>query len=377
LDPVETSEEYETAWREERPKVEENAAAEARQVMAVGGLYVVGTERHESRRIDNQLRGRSGRQGDPGETRFYLSLGDELMRRFSDVNLEKLLTRLKMPDDEPIQAGVVTRAIQSAQTRVEQQNFDLRKNVLDYDEVLNQQRTVIYAARQRVLQGDNLREQVLLMIRDVITAYVAGATAERRPRHWDLDALWAAVGTLYPVGIEHTSVIPRHAKPKAARLLRKRLLDALIADARTAFARREAEVEAVGGQGAMRELERDVILDAIDRKWREHLYEMDYLKEGIGLRAMAERDPVVEYRREGYDMFVAMLGGLKEDCVGALFHAKVRAVALPPDQSAEPPVPKAEPASDAAEPSESGRASPLVGAAGLATAPARHPRHAK
>ena len=315
LDPVTTADEYETAWREERPKVKAEAAKEGREVTALGGLYVLGTERHESRRIDNQLRGRCGRQGDPGETRFYLSLGDDLMRRFSDLNLQKLLTRLKMPDDEPIRAKVVTRAIKSAQTQVEQQNFETRKNVLKYDEVMNEQRKVIYAARRRILDGENLKEQALQMVRDVIAAYVDGATAERNAKKWDLDALWKALGELYPVGIQHKSL----TQP----LTRKKLLRALITDAERAFANRETEIEERVGEGVIRQLERNVILEVIDRKWREHLYEMDYLKEGIGLRALAQRDPVVEYQLEGYDMFVRLLESVKEECVRSLFYAAI------------------------------------------------------
>ena len=206
LDPVETPDEYEAAWHEELPKVKEEAGTEATEVIEAGGLYVLGTERHESRRIDNQLRGRSGRQGDPGESRFYLSLGDELMRRFNGAALETLLTRLNLPDDVPIEAKMVTRAIKSAQTQVEQQNFEVRKNVLKYDEVMNQQRKVIYAERRRILEGENLQQQAPDMLVDVITAYVNGATAEGYAEDWDLDALWTALKTLYPVGISHETL---------------------------------------------------------------------------------------------------------------------------------------------------------------------------
>ncbi len=203
LDPVETPDEYEAAWHEELPLVKAEAAEESKEVIEAGGLYVLGTERHESRRIDNQLRGRSGRQGDPGESRFYLSLGDELMRRFNGAALESLLTRLNLPDDVPIEAKMVTRAIKSAQTQVEQQNFEMRKNVLKYDEVMNQQRKVIYAERRRILEGENLQEQAKEMLTDVITAYVDGATSDGYAEDWDLGALWSALKTLYPVGISH------------------------------------------------------------------------------------------------------------------------------------------------------------------------------
>jgi preprotein translocase subunit SecA len=326
LDPVETPDEYETAWHEELPIVKDEAAAEAKEVIEAGGLYVLGTERHESRRIDNQLRGRSGRQGDPGESRFYLSLGDELMRRFNGAALETLLTRLNLPDDVPIEAGMVTRAIKSAQTQVEQQNFEVRKNVLKYDEVMNQQRKVIYAERRRILEGENLQEQAHDMLVDVITAYVNGATAEGYAEDWDLEKLWEALKTLYPVGLDHSTLIDSEAVGEPGELTREELLDALIADADRAYAAREAELEELAGEGAMRQLERNVLLNVIDRKWREHLYEMDYLKEGIGLRAMAQRDPLVEYQREGFDMFTGMLDGLKEESVGFLFNVAVEAV---------------------------------------------------
>lgn len=329
LDPIETEEDYEKAWHEMLPQVKAEAAEEAEDVIAVGGLYVLGTERHESRRIDNQLRGRSGRQGDPGESRFYLSLGDELMRRFNGATLEALLTRLNLPDDVPIEAKMVTRAIKSAQTQVEQQNFEVRKNVLKYDEVMNQQRKVIYTERRRILEGENLADQAHNMLVDVITAYVDGATAEGYSEDWDLEQLWTALKQLYPVGIDHHDLIDSDAVGEPGELTREELLDALIKDAERAYAVREKELESIAGEGAMRQLERNVLLNVVDRKWREHLYEMDYLKEGIGLRAMAQRDPLVEYQREGYDMFIGMLDGMKEESVGFLFNVAVEAAPTP------------------------------------------------
>ena len=329
LDPVETPEEYEAGWDEVLEKIKAEVEEEAEQVREAGGLYVLGTERHESRRIDNQLRGRSGRQGDPGESRFYLSLGDELMRRFNGETLESLLNRLNLPDDVPIEAKMVSRAIKSAQTQVEQQNFEVRKNVLKYDEVMNQQRKVIYAERKRILEGENLAEQAHDMLVDVITAYVNGATAEGYSEDWDLGQLWEALGTLYPVGIDHHDLMGSDEIGEPGELTREELLDALVEDAEAAYARREAEITSLAGEGAMRQLERNVLLNVIDRKWREHLYEMDYLKEGIGLRAMAQRDPLVEYQREGYDMFTAMLDGLKEESVGFLFNVAVEAAPAP------------------------------------------------
>ncbi len=340
LDPVETPEDYEAAWDDVLARVKAEAEAEATEVCEVGGLYVLGTERHESRRIDNQLRGRSGRQGDPGESRFYLSLGDELMRRFNGATLESLLTRLNLPEDVPIEAKMVTRAIKSAQTQVEQQNFEVRKNVLKYDEVMNQQRKVVYAERRLILEGESVQEQARQMVEDVVTAYVDGATAEGYSEDWDLGALWDALKLLYPVGIDHHDLIDSGAVGEPGELTREELRDALLEDARAAYAAREAELTAIGGEGAMRQLERSVLLTTIDRKWREHLYEMDYLKEGIGLRAMAQRDPLVEYQREGYDMFTGMLDGLKEESVGLLFNAQVQATPTPASQvgaTAAPP----------------------------------------
>jgi preprotein translocase subunit SecA len=336
LDPVETPDEYEAAWHEELPKVKAQVAEEAELVRDVGGLYVLGTERHESRRIDNQLRGRSGRQGDPGESRFYLSLGDELMRRFNGATLEALLTRLNLPDDVPIEAKMVTRAIKSAQTQVEQQNFEIRKNVLKYDEVMNQQRMVIYDERRRILDGEDMQDQSHDMVVDVVTAYVDGATAEGYSEDWDLEQLWGALRTLYPVGLDHHDLLHTEEVGEPGDLTREELLDALIGDAETAYAKREADIEAIAGPGAMRQLERNVLLNVLDRKWREHLYEMDYLKEGIGLRAMAQRDPLVEYQREGYDMFTGMLDAIKEESVGFLFNVQVEGAPQAPAVAAQP-----------------------------------------
>jgi preprotein translocase subunit SecA len=337
LDPVETPEQYEAAWEAAVNEARGEVRAEAREVVAAGGLYVLGTERHESRRIDNQLRGRSGRQGDPGESRFYLSLRDELMVRFNGPMVESIMTRLRMEDDIPIEAKMVSRAIQSAQTQVEQQNFEIRKNVLKYDEVMDLQRKVIYAERRRVLEGEDLREQIEHMMTDVITAYVDGATENGYAEDWDLDKLWTALKTLYPVGIKHEDL-----GDDAGDLTREVLLAAVLDDARGAYDRREAVIEQAAGPGAMRELERRVVLSVLDRKWREHLYEMDYLKEGIGLRAMAQRDPLVEYKREGFEMFNALLEALKEESVGYLFNVQVQVaepVAADPAQAPAPVAP--------------------------------------
>jgi preprotein translocase subunit SecA len=322
LDPLEDSEEYELAWPRTVEQIQAQVAAEHDEVKELGGLYVIGTERHESRRIDNQLRGRSGRQGDPGESRFYLSLEDELMRLFKSDWVDWVLTTLKVPDDVPIENKRVTGAIASAQAQVEAQNFDSRKNVLKYDDVMNRQRQVIYAERRAVLEGADLRDQVRGMVDDVLTGYVLGAT-EGAPDEWDLEALGAALKTLYPMSLS----LHRIEEEAGGRdgISREQLVEDLKADAQDAYARREAQF----GEEVMRELERRVLLSVLDRKWREHLYEMDYLREGIGLRAYSQRDPLVEYQREGFDMFAAMMDGIKEESVGFLFNLEVQVEEAP------------------------------------------------
>jgi preprotein translocase subunit SecA len=320
LSPAETPEEYEAAWDDALSTAKAQVKAEHEQVVEAGGLYVLGTERHESRRIDNQLRGRSGRQGDPGESRFYLSLGDDLMRRFNGPMLESMMNTLRVPDDQPIESKMVSRAIKSAQTQVEQQNFEVRKDVLKYDEVLNRQRTVIYDERRRVLEGADLHEQLRSMVDDVVAAYVDGATETGFAEDWDLEQLWTGLKALYPVGVTVEDVIDRLAGGEQSELSAEQLKTELLEDVHRAYEAREAAL----GSEVMRELERRVLLSVMDRKWREHLYEMDYLRAGIHLRAMANRDPVVEYQREGYDMFNAMLDGIKEESVGFLFNLEVK-----------------------------------------------------
>ena len=325
LTPDETPEEYEAAWPDALDKAKAEVAREHEEVVDLGGLYVLGTERHESRRIDNQLRGRSGRQGDPGESRFYLSLGDDLMVRFNGERVAAIMNMLRLPEDTPIENKMVSRSIQSAQTQVEQQNFEIRKNVLKYDEVLNKQRTVIYDERRRVLEGADLSDQIRPMIDDVVTSYVEGATASGYAEEWDLEQLWTALKTLYPVSLTIDEAIEQ-AGGRKADLTREYLVEELVADAQSAYDQRE---EDLGGE-VMRELERRVMLSVVDRKWREHLYEMDYLQEGIGLRAMAQRDPLVEYQREGFDMFSAMMDAIKEETVGFLFNLEVQVEAPAP-----------------------------------------------
>ena len=317
LDPVEHSEEYEAAWPRMVEQIKGTVAAEHDEVRELGGLYVVGTERHESRRIDNQLRGRSGRQGDPGESRFYLSLEDELMRLFKSDWVDRVLQVLRIPDDVPIENKRVTGAIANAQGQVESQNFESRKNVLKYDDVMNRQREVIYGERRRVLEGADLQEQIRTFIDDVVTGYVAGAT-EGFAEEWDLEGLWTGLRQLFPVSLSLETLEKEHGG--RVNIDREDLIEALKQDAHDAYDRREAEM----GEEIIRELERRVILSVLDRKWREHLYEMDYLREGIYLRAYSQRDPLVEYQREGFDMFAAMMDGIKEESVGFLFNLEVQ-----------------------------------------------------
>ena len=331
LSPVETPEDYEAAWPEAVAKAKRAVAEEHEEVVEAGGLYVLGTERHESRRIDNQLRGRSGRQGDPGASRFYLSLEDDLMRLFNSERVGAIMERLSIPADVPVESKVVTRAIRSAQTQVEQQNFEIRKDVLKYDDVMNRQRVVIYGERRRVLEGADLHEQIREMVDEVVAGYVAGETSDGYPEEWDLDKLWQAFRQLFPIGISVDDVIEDVGGERAG-LSGEFIAEAVITDAQAAYERREEEF----GSEVMRELERRVVLSVLDRKWREHLYEMDYLREGVGLRAYGQRDPLVEYQREGYDMFGAMMEGIKEESVGNLFNLQVQVQENPIVEEAAP-----------------------------------------
>ena len=318
ISPVENPEEYEAMWPAE---IERQKAAVSKghdEVVALGGLYVLGTERHESRRIDNQLRGRSGRQGDPGESRFYLSLQDELMRRFNSALVERFLSAAGIPEDTPIESKMVTNAIKSAQTQVESQNFEMRKNVLKYDDVMNRQREVIYRERREVLEGADIKEQVTGFIEDTIRGYVGAATNEGFPEEWDLDQLWTALKATYPISfkVEDIEAEVGGRTGLDTDFLTVKVLDDIFA----AYAKREQDL----GAEVLRELERKILLSVLDRKWREHLYEMDYLQEGIGLRAMAQRDPLVEYQKEGYELFSAMMDAIKEELVGFLFNVEVK-----------------------------------------------------
>ena len=318
LNPVDSPEEYEKAWPAEIEKQKAAVAKEHETVVSLGGLYVLGTERHESRRIDNQLRGRSGRQGDPGESRFYLSLQDDLMRRFNSGLVERFLGAAGMPEETPLESKIVSNAIKSAQTQVESLNFEMRKNVLKYDDVMNKQREVVYSERREVLEGVDIKELVEVSLEETITAYVDSATASGVAEDWDLNTLWTALKVLYPISFTAEELLAEIGG--AVALDSEFLLERILQDSRVAYEKRESELT----PAVMRELERKILLSVLDRKWREHLYEMDYLQEGIGLRAMAQRDPLVEYQKEGYDLFTAMMDAIKEELVGFLFHVEVQ-----------------------------------------------------
>ena len=317
ISPVDNAEAYEAAWPDEIARQQAAVVKGHEEVIALGGLYVLGTERHESRRIDNQLRGRSGRQGDPGESRFYLSLQDELMRRFNSGMVERFLTVAGIPEDEPIESKMVSNAIRSAQTQVEAQNFEMRKNVLKYDDVMNRQRQVVYGERGLVLEGEDIKGQVADFVSETLSAYIGVATSQGYAEDWDLETLWRAIKSIYPISFTADELISSVGSRGA---LDSDFLTAhIIQDCEKAYAAREESL----GVEVMRELERKVLLSVLDRKWREHLYEMDYLQEGIGLRAMAQRDPLVEYQREGYELFSAMMDAIKEEIAGLLFNIEV------------------------------------------------------
>jgi preprotein translocase subunit SecA len=318
LNAEENPVEYEAAWAQTFADIKAEVAIEAEKVLAVGGLYILGTERHESRRIDNQLRGRAGRQGDPGESRFYLSLTDDLMRLFNSGAASALMNRPGIPEDVAIESNLVSRAIASAQSQVEGRNAEIRKDVLKYDDVLNRQREAIYGDRRHILEGDDLATRVDEFLEAAIASIVDSHIVENTGKDWDLDALWAELRQLYPIELQISEVLSEAGSRN--RLTKAWLISEIVSDARLAYIRRTDAI----GEEAMRELERRVVLSVVDRKWRDHLYEMDYLKEGIGLRAMAQRDPLVEYQREGYAMFMQMMGAIREECVGFMFNLEVQ-----------------------------------------------------
>ncbi|WP_303960803.1 preprotein translocase subunit SecA [Rothia mucilaginosa] len=312
LDPNTNSEAYEARWPEVLKACEDAAAEEHEEVTKLGGLYVLGTERHESRRIDNQLRGRSGRQGDPGESRFYLSLTDELMRLFNTGMATRLMAAA--PEDSALDSKIVSRAIATAQSNVEGRNAEQRKNVLKYDDVLNRQREAIYKDRGRILHGDDLKEQISGFVDEVLTTIIDARVAEGHAEDWDFDELWSALKQVYPISIT-VDDLAEDAGDRT-KITRDQIVKEVLADAHLIYEEREKSV----GEESMREIERRVMLSVIGERWPEHLYEMEYLKEGIGLRAMAQRDPLVEYQREGYDMYQSMLGAIREETVTYLFN---------------------------------------------------------
>src|SRR5690625_589191 len=318
LDPFDDEEKYQEAWDAEIEDERERSKRLGDEVREAGGLYVLGTERHESRRIDNQLRGRSGRQGDPGESRFYLSMTDDLLRLFNAGMAQRVMSMSNFPDDMPLEAKMVTKAIERAQATVEERNTQQRKDVLKYDQVMNSQREAIYDDRRHILEGDDLETRVHQFIEDSISDIVDEAYTVGNDQEIDGDQLWQNLRALYPVSLTQDDIedeLGALSSLKPAELKRE-----LISDAQVLYGIREEEL----GEDMLRNLERRVLLESIGQKWQEHLYEMDYLREGVGLRAMAQRDPLVEYQREGHTMFQSMMQAVREDTVYKLFHLKVR-----------------------------------------------------
>ena len=324
LDPKENAEEYREAWPKALQAAEEAVEAEREEVRELGGLYVLGSERHESRRIDNQLRGRSGRQGDPGESRFYLSMEDDLMRLFNSGMAQRIMASGAYPEDMPLENRMVSRSIASAQHQVEARNFEIRKNVLKYDDVMTGQRETIYGERRKVLEGEDMAPQLRSFMESLVTGLVDEAIADKPSvDEWDLPALWENLRGYYPPSVSIEEVQEEHGG--ASSLVRDDLVNELIGDIHAVYADTEDRLnanplaQAQLGDEPMRALERRVVISVVDRLWREHLYEMDYLKEGIGLRAMGQRDPLVEYKDEGAQMFQAMVERIREESVQQVF----------------------------------------------------------
>ena len=317
-----TPEEYERLWPSTLEDIRQQVKDEHEEVVELGGLYVLGTERHESRRIDNQLRGRSGRQGDPGESRFYLSLEDNLMRLFN-TQLVAAVMRNNMPEGEPLEQKSISRGVRNAQKSVEARNYEMRKNVLKYDDVMNKQRTVVYKERMEVLKGADIVADVQEFIKSVINSYIHGATrGTDRVDRWDYEGLWKALKSIIPLDFDTDEIESEVAQLKGDKARRK-LAELIYDKVHSEYEEREALI----GADTMRDIERRVVLATMDRKWREHLYEMDYLKDGIGLRGMGQRDPLVEYQREGYQMYNSMVDSIKEEGIQLLFNLDLEAVA--------------------------------------------------
>jgi preprotein translocase subunit SecA len=285
---------------------------EQKKVLEEGGLHVLGTERHESRRIDNQLRGRSGRQGDPGSSQFYLSLDDDLMRLFGSSRIGSVMERLGLPDDVPINHPLISRSIETAQRQVESQNFEMRKHVLEYDDVMNKQREVIYAQRRRIVTGEDIHDYALELIEEIMRSVVSSYTNEENPYDWDLEGLFTYLNGLYPCTIKKESL-------DLENINKYEIEEDTVEDALKVYAEREKQI----GKEMFREVERQVLLAIIDNHWKDHLYEMDYLREGIGLRAIGQRDPLVEYKNEAFTMFQTMIEGAKEEFTKYIFHVEV------------------------------------------------------
>jgi preprotein translocase subunit SecA len=307
---------YDDRWNEVFPEIEKDIAADREKVLELGGLYICGTERHESRRIDNQLRGRAGRQGDPGESRFFLSAEDDLVRLFAGDRIYRILDRLGPVDEhgqeQPIEHGMLTRQIENAQKKVEEQNFLIRKRVLEYDDVLNQQREVIYKYRREILEGRDMSEPATTELRGVLERQVQEYTPGDFIEEWDFDALFDQVRQIYDPSFGAADIVPEQ-------LDRTELADRLYEDALRSYGEREEEL----GSELMRNLERAVLLQIIDNRWREHLLDMDYLREGIHLRGFAQRDPLVEYKNEGFALFEDLMNSIWEDFAKYIFHIEV------------------------------------------------------
>lgn len=323
LDPKENADEYRAAWPIALEEADAAVQAEREEVRELGGLYVLGSERHESRRIDNQLRGRSGRQGDPGESRFYLSMEDDLMRLFNSGMAQRIMASGAYPEDLPLENKLVSRSIASAQHQVEARNFEIRKNVLKYDDVMTSQRELVYDERRRVLEGEDLEPQMKSFMRSLVTGIIDEKTGGISPAEWDLDVLWDTLRGYYPPSVTYQEVEEEHGG--AGSLVREDLVEEIYGDITAVYEDAEEALKANPlargqlGEEPMRDLERRVVVATVDRLWREHLYEMDYLKEGIGLRAMGQRDPLVEYKDEGAQMFQSMMERIKEESVQQVF----------------------------------------------------------
>jgi preprotein translocase subunit SecA len=307
---------YEERYRDVLPSIEARVEDDRERVVEAGGLFIVGTERHESRRIDNQLRGRSGRQGDPGESRFFLSAEDDLVRLFAGDRIYRILDRLgpvsEEGEEEPIEAKMLSKQIENAQRKVEEQNFLIRKRVLEYDDVMNQQREIVYQYRDRVLEGQDMgetaREQVAEVIERLVEEYTAGDFVE----DWDLDGLWVQLDQIFHVdfGVEELD---------REQIDRAQLVELLVEDALKLYGEREEEL----GEELMRALERFLLMQIIDQRWREHLYDMDYLREGIHLRGFAQIDPLVAYKNEGFALFQDLMNSIWSDFARMVFNVEV------------------------------------------------------